>query len=277
MPTLYLPSPKKATRRPESFTLDYEHPLLRGCVFAGLGRYSKTTHYHDSSLYRNNGTLTGMDPTTDWAWDGYINRPVLNVDGTGTVNFPLFQIPRSQGTYVQWLKCQNAPGASTYLLPFRAIYNDNYPTFDIVIWNGNTYLGWWTWGAEYRLVVAASSLGIAANQWVSFAYTWIAGQLEVFINGVSKGAQTRAEYTWDTTQAGTVIRIGQASYEPFSSADVLIYDHILSTYELSRLADPSNVLLDGAIVPNKKFFTYGAAAPPVTTNRRRRFLALNRR
>ena len=60
--------------RPERVQINYGHPLARGLVFAGLGELPNSTYYHDSSLYSNHGTLTNMEPASDWAWSGELRR-----------------------------------------------------------------------------------------------------------------------------------------------------------------------------------------------------------
>jgi hypothetical protein len=68
--------------RPQWFQIDRRHPLANGLVFAGLGRGAHTLQLLDSSGYGNHGTLTSMDPPTDWGFDGTINRWALDLDGT---------------------------------------------------------------------------------------------------------------------------------------------------------------------------------------------------
>ena len=67
--------------RPERFSMNGGHPLAQGLVFAGLGELPNSTYFHDSSLYRNSGTLTNMavpaTATSGWAWDNYLRRMVM--------------------------------------------------------------------------------------------------------------------------------------------------------------------------------------------------------
>jgi len=43
-----------------------EHPLWNGCKLALLGQHAGGDKAYDSSPYGNHGTLTNMDPATDW-------------------------------------------------------------------------------------------------------------------------------------------------------------------------------------------------------------------
>ena len=68
--------------RPDDFDLNTNSVLAQGLVFAGLGRFVGSTHYHDSSLYKNNGTLTGYTgagntPADKWQWDATLRRWML--------------------------------------------------------------------------------------------------------------------------------------------------------------------------------------------------------
>jgi len=62
--------------RPQQFTLanSRQCSLAKGLVFAGLGRAHGSTQYYDSSGRGNNGTLTAMDPATDWVWSSELGR-----------------------------------------------------------------------------------------------------------------------------------------------------------------------------------------------------------
>ena len=68
-------------QRPRDYLINRGHPLATGLVFAHFGRLPLSTHYHDDSLYYNHGTLTAMDPTTDWVLD-LLHGWVLDFDGS---------------------------------------------------------------------------------------------------------------------------------------------------------------------------------------------------
>ena len=51
--------------RPEHFTINRNAPLAIGAVFLGLGQQPFSTRFRDEAR-GNHGTLTDMDPATDW-------------------------------------------------------------------------------------------------------------------------------------------------------------------------------------------------------------------
>ncbi len=55
---------------------------------------------------------------------------------------------------------------------------------------------------------------------------------------------------------------GGSQYFPGDISDVLLYDRALSPSEIQQLADPSNVMLSGLIVPAQRKVWSVAAAPP---------------
>ena len=75
-------------QRPTIFDLDYQSPLGRGLVYAGLGSGPGTLRATDSSIQRNHGTLTNMNPATDWVWAQELGRKGLDFDGDEYVNVP---------------------------------------------------------------------------------------------------------------------------------------------------------------------------------------------
>ena len=44
------------SQRPLDFRIDYQSPLAKGLVFAGLGRHPKSIRYTDSSLFKSVAT-----------------------------------------------------------------------------------------------------------------------------------------------------------------------------------------------------------------------------
>ena len=68
--------------RPLQFEINSGHPLAQGLVFAGLGRFSGTNHYHDSSLYASYHRLYLMEPESDWVWASELDRYAISCDGS---------------------------------------------------------------------------------------------------------------------------------------------------------------------------------------------------
>ena len=90
-------------QRPDNFRLNPYSPLANGLVFAGLGALPGTTHYHDSSLHGNDGTLTNMDPATDWTWVPELGRRGVSIKEQGDyVAAPSIQLGSGDFTVSVW-------------------------------------------------------------------------------------------------------------------------------------------------------------------------------
>lgn len=239
-------------KRPETFRLNKFHPLAQGLVFAGLGAHAGSTRYHDSSVYGNTGTLTNMDPATDWVWDSTLNRIVTDY----------------------------AAGSSQYMA--------SAPNYNRVTWSCS---GWWNGTASNAAVTLGGSTAIpdfgffpsrfgsvqiyvadiylgtslaSPSGWNHFCYVRqsnTAGTL--YINNVAYTANP-------TTSAahGTALYLAYSpifGYWSGKLSDVCVWERTISISEIQQLADPSNVMLSGLIQnPQRKWWPVVAGGTPAT-------------
>lgn len=257
--------------RPQDFRFNPQAPLARGLVFAGLGRYTKSARYQDSSLYGNHGTLTAMTPSSDWLWDSTLGRWCLDFDGSNdkVVYNLLFTA----------LNGASACSVLTWLLKTDAGNFDSYRgVLAIGEVNGNTRSPW-LWGfsgsTNYVLSIGTPSNTTSDGQvifgpatdgaWQHVAGTWDGLTVRSFLNGNNTGvtdttAGTALVGAVDESQLG---KIGGYGNWLGSISDMLIYNRALSTAEIQQLADPSNAMLSGLILPPKRrVWAAVTGAPP---------------
>jgi hypothetical protein len=238
-------------------------------VFAGLGGGASTLHYNDASHYANHGTLTAMDPPTDWVWVPELGRWALDVDGTNdyavTTGTPIYTAPY---TACAWVKSDNA------LLSANSYYFAQYDAATSKrMWALATNAG-----TDKYALAAGNSDGSAGNNpvppvgvpalttnWTHVAGIFYASEtFDIFINGVKyTGAFAAGYYPRDL---GATVAIGAtsngASFFDGQVADTLSWRRGLSDAEIQALADPSNVMLSGLILPpRRRLWAVPAAAP----------------
>lgn len=222
-----------ATRPPEfEIKRPCEHPLAQGLVFAGLGRFTGTTLYKDSSLYGRDGTLTNMDPATDWGRD--IGRPTLDFDGSNDwINLGARTLTSTTWTFSAWIK-KTVAIAGKYIFDTqsgRAFISPQKPvaTYELALYDGTLRkLGNMTAAAVWLHIVVASQSG--SHQ------CWIDGipGSEGIVAGtaVNIAGQNAIGARYDGTSASWDGRM----------ADPCLWNRALSDAEISALADQSNVM-----------------------------------
>lgn len=225
--------------RPENFEIDPRHPLADGLVFAGLGRHTGSVLYHDSSLFGNAGTLTNMDPPTDWVFDPTMGRWGLDFlaasSQTVQAGFTVGAVPL---TISGW--CYLPTTSGTHYIAScctSAVANNSFALFVI---NGTLY-------ARSRTTTGVSGTvaGVPANTWFHACGLFVsATERYAVLNGVSGAAQTTSSTptSIDRTIIGNSGGAGTSFYDG-QLADILIHSRALSLPEIQALADPSSVML----------------------------------
>jgi len=260
----------KSAARNTAFELDYEHPLSNGLVFAGLGRNPGSLRFLDSSLKGNHGTLTNMDPATDWVWSPELNRYVLDFDGSNdVVSTPLTVQLYSSGTISWWQYSRRQRTDATSDSSWGQNTGAN-PYFDAQRYapDRKWYVGSYN-SAEYRVVVATSDTNWPYLMWRAYAFTWTPTYSTFFCDGVQIGQNS------GTTTIGTpggTIQIGKqgagvGAWLNGAIADFTLWDRTLSQSEIQLLAsrDP---FYNGWIVPelsSKRYYIFGSTQTPALT------------
>jgi hypothetical protein len=250
---------RKYKNRPEFFRItDAPHSLKRGLVFAGLGRVHGSTHYRDSSGRGNHGTLVG-GPT--WVWDGTLGRWCQQFIGANSqyINAYNGSAETLLGGYgapltvAIWAKAStearqvivgtwDSGGSNAYLVvEFGGYLQPNSQISGMV--------GYYSSDENY-LKGPAYSIGI----WNHIAIRYDGATPALFVNGVQSDTATIGA---DPAASSQIVAVGRAGnyngiYLTGSVSDFLCHRRALSPSEIQQLADPSNVMLSGLIVPPRR-------------------------
>jgi hypothetical protein len=246
----------KMRERPENFRLNTDCWLSRGSVFAGLGQFggSKSTLYKDSSLYQNEGTLTGMDPPTDWVWEATLGRWVTDYDGINDYvlcpNTNLLR-PTLASTAAVWCLGQS-PNASNYSL-MGTLGSSGNRGWAMGVNNAADLNATIAVNATTQFQVPVNDIHVSTI-WTHYAMVFVPSVgLYVYQNGVLKGSNTTAPPAsqYQSTLAMRIGDRGDGSAKFLGSiADPMLWnDRALCQSEISALADPSNIDLRVGGIP----------------------------
>lgn len=228
--------------------------LAKGLVFAGLGGGASTLQYADASGYGNHGTLTNMDGS-NWLFDPILGRFVLNFTATGQyVVAPSILLGSSDFTVAGWV--QHRAGSATY---------------PVLVSEGDTGSGEWMllltsantcqfYGSTGSVSVLGGSY--SSGKWVHVACHRSGKEARLFVNGIHVASDTYASANLSTTKS---LQLGGADSDSDRwlvglLGDILVYNRALSPAEISQLADPSNTLLSGLILPPRRMVFPAAVA-----------------
>ena len=229
-------------QRPISFLLKSDHPLAKGLVFAGLGRCHNSLRYQDSSPYGRHGTLVNMEPATAWQFSTELGRWVVYLDGLNSGDY--LSLPGlANGTYsVAFWGHNTATETYSYLFDARVSGGTGW----CYVTNGNGAIVIPAGDGQIRYVNGVPSSTDSATL-AHYAVTGITLNATTLIFGAENSLRADQRYK------GTI-------------ADITIWNRVLSTAEIQQLADPSNVMLSGLILPPKRKY-YGITIPLYTTKR----------
>jgi hypothetical protein len=257
--------------RPDNFVLKHDHALAKGLVFAGLGGGRGSLRYTDSSLHKNTGTLTAMDPPSDWVWvpelgrwGAFIDENTPHVD-TSIVGQDL--IPNAL-TLACWVKSSRNTNAilsrfAGSVFEYRMAITSGGRIEFVGNISGSTRTrdngaAVWSFGSMHHVAVVLFNFVFMSQLYTAQSY---------YFNGQFVGA-TNIQGSLSTV-AGASSRIGNAGvWCSATFSDPLIYNRALSLTEIPQLADPSNVMLSGLIQPPRRKY-YGFL--PITTYIRKKF------
>jgi hypothetical protein len=239
-------------QRPRDFWLNGGHPLATGLVMAGLGRFPKSNKYPDSSLYGNAGTLTNMEPATDWVWSDYLQRWCLSLGGTD--EYVLHGVPpltAAPATLAAWIYA-TVDGASQDIISVNNNTTDDALRLNIGMATAGDPVRAVTTGLNSRIDEQGTVL---LNTWMHAAATFSSATNRMaWLNGVPSDT---AETTSETPSGINSMLIGatrnsSATLINFFTGyvtDVMIWNRALSPAEIAILANPSDTMLGGLILP----------------------------
>lgn len=239
--------------------------LWRGCVGAWapcLGPTGLTLR--DWSGNGRHGTLTNMDPGTDWVPSG--GDYCLDFDGTNdyvSLGTSASFSP-SPMSIAFWLKMNATPVASDGVLGrmSTASWNDGYGVY----WSSASVIRFWIGLYSYRY----GQISVASpTSWNHIVCEWVAGTSpEIYLDGV-KGTNNSQTFTTQTATS-TELTIGRTFSDSYNINgqidDLRIYNRVLSAREKSNLGSRRGIAYE--LAPRRRSSVQVSAA----FNRRRRLL-----
>lgn len=263
--------------RPEGFRLteDQTHPLRKGLVFAGLGGgyCNRSLRYHDSSVFGNHGTLANMEPATDWVWSNELWRFALSTDSSdGPIEHVV--VPHSTSlniasaiTLSMWVNAvdygshpnglgrlfQKGPTAGAFML----LLNKDYPglgTNNFVFYDGGEF-------------VSASNGCVSLATWQNLAVANTGSSVSFYVNGVLINTASGTFTLSTTTESLILFSNSLGLYFKGKSSDPLIHNRALTASEIQKIADPSNVMLSGLLLPPRRKWWPVVVSSPVLSHR----------
>lgn len=249
-------------QRPRDFALDYSHPLAKGLVFAGLGRLTGSLRYVDSSNRANHGTLTNMDPPTDWVWVPQLGRWALDFDGSNDyVSLPILSL--NQFTLSAWVLSRRNSNWAPAILHVA----DGNGGWILLAGDTSATSKWQLCKAtNYYHSHATSDTVMTLNAWTSVIGTCSSsGALTLWINGVLQATQaTNSNLISGAAGIGFLASLSDRMNGIVS--DILVHNRALSAPEIRQLADPANVMLSGMLrpLPHRMFRTVVAGGTEFT-------------
>jgi hypothetical protein len=250
------------TQRPDRFELDYTHPLAKGLVFAGLGNDPGGMMMLDGSGQRNHGTLTNMDPSTDWVFVPELGRWGLDLtDSADHVVVPDEPIVSSI-TLSMWFRSTTSNGYYWHLLSRHPDWfiSGNATTFRINVDTASDTVKWAVFGDSFATIGITSWHHYCGMYDGSTIYAYLDGRL--IGNGNTSGS---FDYRGFTRIGAYHANISDSALNACGYAvDPLIFERALTPTEIADLADPSNVYLSGLIKgrPRRRYFL--PSSPPAT-------------
>lgn len=228
-------------QRPEGCTLtpDQTHKFRKGLRFAGLGLGDcvKSKKYHDSGLFGNHGTLTNMDPSTDWVFDTELGRWATYFDNTNA--------------YVNLTGVRT--NTSTWWCSFWWYDSDVIASYVFDSETGRIVLGTYVSGTAQLMCYDGSfrlfGTRPSTSTWHHYLFQTVAGSHSWYVDGSQWGATVSG----NAKAIGGAVALGARYNGASDYISGRISDLIIGTgYGISfvsELADRSNVLLSGLIVP----------------------------
>ena len=256
------------TERPENFEVDLSHPLMRGAVLLGLGQSHHSPRYRDESAKGNHGVLTNMDPATDWLWEPKLGRRVLDFDGNeyigGLTKVPVPVI----WTHAAWVYIAGYPASTdahfgicmTFADDPSSLTHDRGLGIETAAQGGRVaayqYAGSEKFGYGPAVPLAA---------WNHLVASYDGTNLRAYCNGIAGSpSASGVGFAGYTTPELVLARVKYAGLSSRMS-DCLCWPRALSAAEIMQLADPSNVMMSGAIReprPRRNFIGQAGEAPP---------------
>lgn len=241
MSHIVTPSYKSGFASPSRGEMEYPS-LWRGCVGAWCPSLGETgLVLRDHSGYGNHGTLTNMDPATDWVASN--GKMALDFDGSNDFvsAMPGSQLSNVSGSISFWVKPTNSWNSGVREFWFGTDLA-GYGGIEFQNWFSNTlYVGWQDYSpsADYRIVVTRSSTNWTQNIWGTYVLTWGFGNSFLYFNGVTIGSHASTTVNIDNSSFPN-LRIAAVVFDSTRGSgqldDFRVYNRVLTPSEIKLLA-----------------------------------------
>lgn len=216
--------------------------LWRGCVGAwnpGLG--PSGTVLRDWSPFKNHGTLTDMDPGTDWVASQ--GRYALDFDGSNdhVLTVANDSVPTTRLAISAWMY-QRTNTSQCALVSIESPAGQN--TFTITpLFMPNSYFVW-TDSTTTNIIVSLADHP-KLNEWNHVGFSWNGSQISYFLNGSRRSV---TNYNMSVA-AGSRILIGRRMVNAAGTLDglvddVQVYGNICSESTMRLLASRRGIAYD---------------------------------
>jgi hypothetical protein len=239
-------------QRPEHFTLNPASSLFQGLCFAGLAGHgcAFSGRYADSSPFRRNGLLIGFaDPAGEWDFAPELGRFMINFDGAAYLpvpTLPNLQVGRASSGML-WAKT-SVPAERRYT--WADVKSDGDATYCLFTIGGKWVV---SLGESYGVDAVGPNVDTdwMCLGWTVLDYHYAYYPFTGYFNGLPIGGTVGARIAGGSPTLG---RAGDYAglYWLGAISDALRWDRVLSRGEMTALADPSNVMLSGLIVPPRR-------------------------
>jgi hypothetical protein len=200
--------------------------LWRGCVGAWCPSLGPSgSRLHDYSRRNNWGTLTNMDPATDWIVDG--GGYALNFDNTNNVVITDLNIKElgTKGTLCAWAKFRTLNSGTHAVISLYYGYD-----YTIISQYGSQIF--WYWRTSGNTITAGS---LVTNRWYHCCISNDGVTFRAYLDGVQVGSSLQFG-----SNSAAQIGIGGASFGGWILDgwvdDARVYDRCLHTEEIRTLA-----------------------------------------
>lgn len=234
--------------RPLNFRLNRYSSLAEGLVFAGLGGWNcvGSAIFADSSHYGNHGTLTNMDPATDWVWSSELGRWCLDFNGTDNrVAIPSIIVASN----------------STFTVAILANFTGSDAAYRSLLGTtGATDNHFSLYGSLGRQYAAGEDGAVKLYDWGDAADVqgWHLWSFRRFSDGSSLFGRDRTYNAVASLDAVTWSKVdsigGGRGFFVGAISDVMIWNYPVASALLDDLSYPSNVTLSGLILPPTRRF-----------------------
>jgi hypothetical protein len=227
--------------------------LAKGLVFAGLGGGASTLQYADASVHGTHGTLTGytvagQTPTEMWYFSPILARMALKAGGAGDTSVATSLNISTLGAEFSisgWFLTRAASYDSQSVLTTPAT-----ATYSVLgLKSGPTTYARFQKQVSWSVVELIGGTAITAGTWRHLCgVSDASGVCRLYLNGIEDAdTQTKAGAV-----NGVISLATGAKYRGAEYADILVHNRTLSPAEIQQLADPSNVMLSGLILPPRR-------------------------